>query len=706
MADLKIDVAPTNTDMDTAGEKPPVENVDVSEMSTGGRNGFAAFWASIMMADDPPKILALPADYKLGRVASTVDNYFRISERGSSFWIEFTGGMTTFFSMCYILVLNGIIIGGTYNTGIPKSGVFFATALAGGIFTFMMGLVVNVPVALAPGMGLNGVFAVIAGLGNCPGWIPGKYGNSDQVLWDGFPGKSTASNGADGMSHMDMRQGCSTWGKTNLPWTDAMGAVFISGWFYLFFTFTGLRSMLFKAVPKTLRAAITVGIGFFITIIGLRIGKITRTTVAGYALPNVIAQGGCYLKNNTIAPQTVGGGAAHFSSTDFAGPIGQTYGSAFSVGFCGKSVDVDNNGHDWGMVNFNLHPEARISVLGFALVAFFSTLRMKGAIIASIVVCTFVGINYGLGGSRSHPAAGSSKAVLGPANAFQGNYFLDSTDSSSGQVNAVTNLGSWYAYDKAEFHSGLSRSQQTAHSNSFFLPKMQFIPSGWLSFKYAKTPIFWEAVWTFLFVELFDSFGTLTGIMTRCGFMKGNPEKAMTRVNRAMCIDGFGLWLGAIIGSNSITCYIESNTGVEAGARTGFASIVTGSLFLLSLLFVGPFVEIIPSSATTCALVMVGVYSLDGVRDINFDDPIDAFAAFFTIMTMGFTYSIANGICAGFIFYSFMKVVRFCSQQAALKLRPAWAFEESLDCKLPHPLMIVLACFMAIRFAYLEPGHQ
>lgn len=77
-------------------------------------------------------------------------------ERGSSFWTEFSGGMTTFFAMCYIMVLNGVIIGGGFNTGIPTSGVFFATALASGIFTTLMGLAVNVPVALAPGMGLNG----------------------------------------------------------------------------------------------------------------------------------------------------------------------------------------------------------------------------------------------------------------------------------------------------------------------------------------------------------------------------------------------------------------------------------------------------------------------------------------------------------------------------------------------------------------------
>lgn len=146
------------------------------------------------------------------------------------------------------------------------------------------------------------------------------------------------------------------------------------------------------------------------------------------------------------------------------------------------------------------------------------------------------------------------------------------------------------------------------------------IPTGKLTFKYADKGIFWDAVWTFLFVELFDSFGTLTGIMTRAGYMKGNPEKAMQRVNRAMCIDGLGLWVGGLLGSNSITCYIESNTGIEAGARTGLASVVTGSMFFLSLLFVAPFVGIIPAAATTAALFMVGVYSLDGVRDIDFND--------------------------------------------------------------------------------------
>lgn len=83
-------------------------------------------------ADDPPNRVVEPSEYKLGRLASSMDNYFRITERGSTFAIEASGGMTTFFSMCYILVLNGVIIAGPFNTGIPVRGTFFATALSSG----------------------------------------------------------------------------------------------------------------------------------------------------------------------------------------------------------------------------------------------------------------------------------------------------------------------------------------------------------------------------------------------------------------------------------------------------------------------------------------------------------------------------------------------------------------------------------------------
>ena len=204
---------------------------------------------------------------------------------------------------------------------------------------------------------------------------------------------------------------------------------------------------------------------------------------------------------------------------------------------------------------------------------------------------TFIGINHGTGIS----AIGDSF-----------------TQDAFGNTLAVTDLTSWKA--------GCPGSP--AKHCPQWLPIMDDIPSGKLSFGVANTGIFWEAVFTFLFVELFDSFGTLVGTMTRAKLLQDDGTEAeqkrgMELVNRAMLVDGFGLVIGSIIGSNSITCYIESNTGIEAGARTGFASFITGLCFLFSLLFVAPFVLIIPDAATTCALVFVGVCSLEGVRRIN-----------------------------------------------------------------------------------------
>lgn len=328
----------------------------------------------------------------------------------------------------------------------------------------------------------------------------------------------------------------------------------------------------------------------------------------------------------------------------------------------GLQPDLNFAWYNLGFVNINTNAAARISVLGLALVSMFTVLRVKSAIIISICLCTFVGINY------STPLKGDAH--------FRGQ--------------SVTYLGDWFKYDSQMNDGSISDSLKTSIRDTFFLPDMDAIPSARLSFRYARKPIFWEAVWTFLFVEMFDSFGTLTGIMSRAGFMKGDPEKAMTRVNRAMCVDGLGLWLGGIIGANSITCYVESNTGVEAGARTGFASVITGAAFFLSLCFVAPFVAIIPNAATCCALVMVGVFSLEGVREINFDDICDQLSAFFCIATMGFTYSIANGICTGFIFFSWMRTVRWAAQKFFLKVRPAWAYDEKVDCTLPHPLMLLM----------------
>jgi AGZA family xanthine/uracil permease-like MFS transporter len=583
--------------------------------SMGVQENFAAYWTSVFQAEKAAEIVATAEDYKvlggLSPVVAGVDNYFRISDRKSTFYIEFYGGMTTFFSMCYIMVLNGVIIA---QTGITKNGSLFATALSSGLFTFMMGALVNVPMALAPGMGLNGFFATVAT--TC---------------------KENKSGSIDGVR-------CAGWGDTSLPWSDAMGAVFLSGIFYLFLTFTGLRQMLFHAVPPSLRTSITIGIGFFITMIGLKIGEITKIELSGWGLA---AQSNAHCK----------------------------------LGVCDyKNVDLNFAMYENGIANFKNNASANLSVLGVIFATGLTLVRVPGAIILSIILCTFIGINMGMGTD----AAGHNTMC----------------NSQTPGAGCVTDLSGW---------RGKMEGSDFAINTSMDAGKE--IPSGLLTFRYAMTLKFWDCVWTFLFVELFDSFGTLTGLMTRCGFLKtkaegGDPELAMTRVNRGMLVDGFGLCLGAIIGSNSITCYIESNTGVEAGARTGFASIVTGSAFLLSLAFIAPFVGIIPNAATCCALVMVGVHSFDQAVNINYKDFIDLTTAFLTIAIMGFTYSIANGICAGFIWFAYMRTLRYIQLRACQHFKlpedSKWMPDKGLETDLPHPLLIALAVFMAIRFAYLS----
>ena len=149
-------------DVETDAIEPlELENETEATVTSDGSfyGNLKYFWLSVLRAELPAKVVVTAEDYEkagcLAPLAAWLDNSFRVSDRGSTFYFEFTGGMTTFFSMCYIMILNGVIIGGSWpvGTGISKKGVFFATTVSAGIFTFIMGLFVNVPVALAPGMG-------------------------------------------------------------------------------------------------------------------------------------------------------------------------------------------------------------------------------------------------------------------------------------------------------------------------------------------------------------------------------------------------------------------------------------------------------------------------------------------------------------------------------------------------------------------------
>jgi len=127
-------------------------------------------------------------------------------------------------------------------------------------------------------------------------------------------------------------------------------------------------------------------------------------------------------------------------------------------------------------------------------------------------------------------------------------------------------------------------------------------------------------------------------------------------VNRAMFVDAIGTIGGSLLGTSTVTTYVESTAGVSEGGRTGLTAVVTGLLFFLSL-FVAPLLDLIPSQATAPALVIVGVLMIGAVKEIDFNDFTEALPAFLTIIFMPLAYSIADGIAFGFIAYPVVKLV-------------------------------------------------
>lgn len=159
-------------------------------------------------------------------------------------------------------------------------------------------------------------------------------------------------------------------------------------------------------------------------------------------------------------------------------------------------------------------------------------------------------------------------------------------------------------------------------------------------------------VLVFLFVDLFDTMGTLVGVSGRAGFM--DRRGRLPRANRALLADSLGTMFGSLFGTSTVTTYIESAAGISAGARTGFASVVTGAMFLLAL-FLTPLMEAIPAFATAPALIVVGVLMMASVVNVKWDEVTDALPAFLTMIAMPLTFSISNGLALGFIAFPIVK---------------------------------------------------
>ena len=162
-----------------------------------------------------------------------------------------------------------------------------------------------------------------------------------------------------------------------------------------------------------------------------------------------------------------------------------------------------------------------------------------------------------------------------------------------------------------------------------------------------------EIIFVFLFVDLFDNIGTLVAVTERAGLI--GPDGTIPRLNRIFFADASATVAGSLLGTSTVTSYIESASGVAAGGRTGVTAIVTGLLFLVAL-FVAPLVGAIPNFATAPALILVGALMLGCVGRIDWESPRIAIPAFLTIITIPLTYSIATGLSLGLVSYAILEL--------------------------------------------------
>ena len=263
------------------------------------------------------------------------------------------------------------------------------------------------------------------------------------------------------------------------------------------------------------------------------------------------------------------------------------------IGFYNAGIVVNNTGTVVGFAkDFTaITPEGGqpiLAFIGLAIITILYVAKVPGAVLIGIIVTTIIGIPIG-----------------------------------------ITHVG--------DFHYKLS-------GPLFF--QFNFSPATIFSFK------FFTVFFTFLFVDIFDTIGTLVGVTTQAKLIddRGNIPK----VKQALLSDAIGTVAGAALGTSSVTSYIESSAGVSAGGRTGLTSLTTGILFLLAL-FLWPIFEIIPYAATAPALIFVGFLMLQPITGIDFSDPTEGIPAFLTIIIMPFAYSIADGIVYGIISYVILK---------------------------------------------------
>lgn len=192
---------------------------------------------------------------------------------------------------------------------------------------------------------------------------------------------------------------------------------------------------------------------------------------------------------------------------------------------------------------------------------------------------------------------------------------------------------------------------------------------------------FFAVMFAFLFVDLFDTLGTLIGVSSKADMLDENGR--LPRIKGALLADAIATSVGAVLGTSTTTTYVESASGVTEGGRTGLTAMTTGVLFLLAVIF-SPLFLTIPSFATAPALIVVGFYMLGAVAKIDFDDLSDAIPAFLTIIAMPLAYSISEGIAIGVISWTLLNLITGKAREKKIS-----------------PLMYVLTVLFILKYVLL-----
>lgn len=406
---------------------------------------------------------------------SFLDKTFKISERDSNVKTEITAGVTTFMTIAYLLA---VVPAQLADIGMDRGAVFVATALSAFIASALVGLLGNFPFGLAPSLGLNAFFAF-------------------SVV-------------------MAMEK----------TWQFALTAVLISGIILILLTILKVREALFDVIPANLKLSMVVGIGLFITFIGL--------------------------KNAGIV--------------DLSGPVP-------AIG------------------NFK-DPGVFLALIGVIITGVLMSKNIKGALLIGIVAITLIGIPFG-----------------------------------------VTNLP-----------SSIISAPPSLAPTAFKFVGMDEILSVDMAI----------AVFTFLFVAIFDTIGTLVGLASKAELLDENGK--LPGINRAYLSDSIGSIVAACLGTSFIGTTVESASGISEGGKTGLTAVSTSVLFLVAL-FLSPLFLVIPAAATSPVLIIVGLLMFSAVGAIEFDDFTEGLPAFLTIIIMPLSYSIAEGIVIGMIAYVALKVL-------------------------------------------------